>query len=166
MMRLKKSIVVLLVLFTGLSFRYPNDCGDEIPSLNRQILDLTEKQMGKKVGRGECWDLAALVLNETGASWDGQLRFGRAINPETECVFPGDIIQFEKVKTSYKEGASTYVELMYHHTAIVYEVPEQGTYVLAQQNTESTGKRVGLGTFRPATVVKGHFTIYRPVPGH
>lgn len=57
--------------------------------------------MGKKVGKGECWDLAAGALNEVSAKWESPYEFGNEINDKNEIVFPGDIIQFEGVKLVY-----------------------------------------------------------------
>jgi len=72
---------------------------NNIPELNQKIIKFVDSKMGKKVGRGECWDLAADALKLVGAKWDGNYKFGIKINPKEECVFPGDIIQFEGVRS-------------------------------------------------------------------
>jgi len=155
--------VICIVCFAGVS--YAQDC-DDIPELNRQIVQIAHKYKSKKVGRGECWDLAQLVLNETGAEWDGYEVYGRKINRKKECVYPGDIIQFEKVKLKYTEGNLTYTESMYHHTAIVKEVLSNNEVVLLHQNTAATGRKVGESNLRFDTITKGELFIYRPVPGN
>lgn len=136
---------------------------DTIPELNQKILELVRQQIGKTVGRGECWDLAALVLNQNGAKWDGRYAFGSKVDPDKECVYPGDIIQFENVKISYTRGRAVYTETMGHHTAIIREVKAKGVFVLAHQNTGTSGRTVGLSDLDLKTIIKGTYQIYRPV---
>src|SRR4051812_49312904 len=69
-------------------------CNDE-PELNKKIIDFVNSKMNKTVGRGECWDLAAQALNTTGASWDKNFGFGKEIHLKKDCIYPGDIMQFE-----------------------------------------------------------------------
>jgi hypothetical protein len=140
----------------------PPSC-DSIPELNKKILVLVRRQIGKTVDRGECWDLAALVLNQTSAKWNGEYGFGRKIDPEKECVYPGDIIQFEGVKIKYTKGRAEYTETMAHHTAVINEVKAKGVFVLAHQNTGTSGRKVGLSDLDLKTIVKGKYMIYRPV---
>ena len=135
---------------------------DSAPELNRQIVALAGKQMGTTVGRGECWDLAALVMRQLNAKWNGEYVFGRKVDPEKDCIFPGDIIQFEGVKLSYRDGNRVYSESMPHHTAIVNEVRAPGIYVLIHQNTAVSGRTVGLSNLRLNTIISGKYTIYRP----
>lgn len=124
--------------------------------------------MGKKVARGECWDLAAGALEYSGAYFDRSTKkavliYGRRLDPKKEEVFPGDMIQFENVKVQYKKGASTFTESMGHHTAVVYKVNGPGDFTIAHQNTSSWGKKVGVSTFKLDRVVKGKIMIYRPI---
>jgi len=136
---------------------------DSIPELNRKIIDLVDQQIGKTVGRGECWDLAAFVLNQNGAKWDKKFTFGRKIDPKRECVYPGDIMQFEGVKVKYTRGLTVYTETMDHHTAVIHEVKAKGVFVLAHQNTGTSGRKVGFSDLDLKTIVKGKYLIYRPV---
>ncbi|MEI7983817.1 MAG: hypothetical protein WCI71_19375, partial [Bacteroidota bacterium] len=108
-------------------------------------------------------DLAAEALNSLNAEWDKKYRFGREIDFRDECVYPGDIIQFEKVKVKYREGNRQYEETMYHHTAIIREVKGKGLYILAHQNTAFSGRKVGLSDLDLKNITKGKFKIYRPV---
>jgi len=135
---------------------------DSIPELNRAILEQVKEQIGKQVGRGECWDLAAMALKATGARWDGMYRFGRKVDPEKECVYPGDMIQFEGVRVRYTQGRATYTESMQHHTAVIAEVKGKGVFVLAHQNTGTSGRKVGLSDLDLKTIIKGRYTIFRP----
>lgn len=135
---------------------------DSVSPLNAQIVDLAGKKLGKKVDRGECWDLAKYVLDETGAKWDGMLKFGRPLK-KGECIMPGDIIQFEKLKTVGQVNGVKTTETFPQHTAIVYEVKSADEIVLIHQNTGYTGKKVGKSTFKFSTITSGKYVIYRPV---
>lgn len=150
----------LLIFFIFVSAVGLSQC-DSIPPLNKEILTFVKSKMKKKVGTGECWDLAKFALDEVGAKWDGELVYGRKLK-EGECIYPGDIIQFEKIKVKYKEGGDTFTETMSHHTAIIYEVKSQDEVTLAHQNTGYTGKKVGTSSLRFSTVISGDYYIYRP----
>jgi len=118
--------------------------------------------MGKKIGRGECWDLAAEALYNAGASWDGQFGFGKKIDPLKDCVYPGDVIQFKNVRVKYQKGNTFYVEEMDQHTAVVYQVKEKGNFVVAEQNTSRLGRKVGLNDFALENLAKGKVQFFRP----
>jgi len=140
---------------------YAGTC-DSVPELNKAILLYVDSKMGKKVGRGECWDLASESLKSINATWDGAYKYGRKIDPEKECVFPGDIVQFEGVKLKYVKDGLEYTEKMLHHTAIIHTVKGAGLYELAHQNTAYSGRKVGLSDLDFSTLTKGKFFIYRP----
>ncbi|MEO6305714.1 MAG: hypothetical protein ABIP51_21365 [Bacteroidia bacterium] len=136
---------------------------DSTPVLNKQIIAFVKTKIGKKVGKGECWDVAAEALNSTGAKWDGSYVFGKEVNYKKDCVFPGDIMQFEGITLKYDMDGKHYMEKMAHHTAIVYEVKGREEFVLADQNTGRSGKKVGLSPFNFVDITKGKFKIFRPV---
>ena len=131
-------------------------------SLNQRIADFAKSQMGKKVGHGECWDLAAEALTSAGAVWDGKYAWGLVIDPEKDAVLPGDVVQFENVVFEWQEGTSLYREDMPHHTAIIIEVKSSGVYVIAQQNFGPQGRKVSSGGLVLAHKKKGKLTVYRP----
>jgi hypothetical protein len=135
----------------------------QLPAANAAVLAYVNKHLGKRVGTGQCWDLAAAALQAAGASWDGRYRFGRLVDPAAEAVLPGDIIQFEGVLVEHTEGSTRMQERMGHHTAIVYAVIAPDQVELAHQNFGPSGKRVGRTTLAFAHIVKGHYLIYRPV---
>lgn len=137
--------------------------GDSIPELNEGIVAFVEKNMGKKVDRGECWDLAAFALRSVDAKWDGKLKYGKEVFPAKEEIYPGDIIQFEKVVIEYKEGNRLFRETMGPHTAIVYKVNGRGDYQIAHQNYGPWGRKVGVSNLKLANIKKGEIWIYRPV---
>jgi hypothetical protein len=138
------------------------DTTDTIPELNQKIVELVRQQIGTTVGRGECWDLAALVLNKFHAKWDGQYVYGRKVDPDKECVFPGDLVQFEGVMVKYTRGNAVFTETMEHHTAVINEVKAPGVFVLAHQNTGTSGRKVGLSELDLKSVVKGTCQFFRP----
>lgn len=154
---MKLITVFLFVFFSGHSFA---QC-DTIAPLNKGILSYTASKMNKKVGTGECWDLAKFALEEVDAKWDKDYVYGRKLEPN-ECVLPGDIIQFEKIKIKYKKGSQTFTEEMPHHTAIIFEMKNQDEVILAHQNTGYSGRKVGTSTLRFSTIISGKYYIYRP----
>lgn len=151
---------LILLFFVLLSFRGITQC-DSIPLINQEILTFVKSKMKKKVGTGECWDLAKFALDEVDAKWDGELVYGRKLD-KGECIYPGDIIQFEKIKIKYKEGNQTFTETMPHHTAVIFETNGQDEVILAHQNTGYTGKKVGTSKLRFSTIISGKYYIYRP----
>jgi hypothetical protein len=134
---------------------------DSTPALNKEITHLVELKLNKKVGTGECWDLAKYVLDEVDAKWDGGLIYGRKLT-SSECIYPGDIIQFEKIKIKYKKGKEIFTETMPHHTAIVFKVINQDEITLIHQNTGYSGRKVGTSQLRFSTIISGKYFIYRP----
>ena len=158
---MNKIIYILFLLFSYTLLSIKNDCNESLP-LNEEIIAFVNSKMNKKVGKGECWDLANEALTNVQAKWDGNLKFGRKLDYKKECVYPGDIIQFEKVKVKYTENKITYQEAMPHHTAIIYEVNGTGNFVLAHQNTAYTGRKVGISSLNLMNVTGGKISIYRP----
>ena len=158
---MKSILFFLLIVFLPCLFSLTTDCNETFP-LNQQIIEFVNSKMNKKVGKGECWDLANEALTIVQAKWDGNLKFGRKLDYKKECVYPGDIIQFEKVKVKYTENKITYQEAMAHHTAIIYEVKGTGDYILAHQNTAYTGRKVGTSSLKLMNVTGGKISIYRP----
>jgi hypothetical protein len=135
---------------------------DDTPELNREVVQFAKSNIGKKIGRGECWDLAAEALNKAGATWDGQFGFGKKIDPLKDCVYPGDVIQFKNVRIKYQKGNTFYLEEMDQHTALVYEVKGKGSFVIAEQNTSRLGRKVGLNDLALDNVTKGKLQFFRP----
>ena len=158
---MKSILFFLSIILLPTLFSLTTDCNETFP-LNQQIIEFVNSKMNKKVGKGECWDLANEALTLVQAKWDGNLKFGRKLDYKKECIYPGDIIQFEKVKVKYTENKITYQEAMPHHTAIIYEVKGKGEYVLAHQNTAYTGRKVGTSALNLMNVTGGKITIYRP----
>ena len=167
---MKLSVLTLLIgicilsnSFTKIHFPIATQVGnDSMPELNKGIIAFVNANIHKKVGRGECWDLAAEPLNTLDAKWDKMYEFGKKVNYKRDSIFPGDIIQFEGVKVEYKTGNMTIEQVMDHHTAVIYEVHGIGDYVLAHQNTGDFGRKVGLSNLNLKNIITGRFTIYQP----
>ena len=145
-----------------MSFRYVGGC-DEVPALNHQLVSFVRSHINQKVGRGECWDIAPAALNSVKAKWDNAYQFGREVNPEIECVYPGDIFQFTGVQVKYQKDGYIYEDIMAQHTAVVYAVRSKGNYIMAEQNTSIAGKKVALHPLELKNIVRGKVSIYRPV---
>lgn len=154
--------IVLLLLLSSFSFKA------ELPELNAKIVEYLDSVMGTKVDRGECWDLAAGALAYSGAYFDRSSMktvsvYGRLLNHKKEEVLPGDLIQFENVQLSWKDGNTTYKESMAQHTAAVYKVNGPLNYEIAHQNTGEWGKKVGVSNLNLNNMTKGKVMIYRPI---
>lgn len=162
MMAIKYSIISLFFCICTLPALAQNSISSSIPPLNRQIVTFVEEHLGKKVGRGECWDLAKYSLNEAGAKWDGAFKYGKTIDPKKDEVFPGDFIQFENVKVEYEKNGGIHTETMSQHTAVVYKVQAKGVYVIAHQNNGFSGRKMGISTLDLGAVKRGKLKFYRP----
>jgi hypothetical protein len=164
MLQLKSLQIVKIALLSILLVAIYNPCysQDSIPLLNQQIIEYVKTTIGKKVDRGECWDLANKALTLINADWNHEYKYGRVLDLKKDIIYPGDIIQFEGVKVKYKKGNTTYSESMEHHTAIVFRIVDKGVYELAHQNTGFSGRKVGLSTLDISTIIKGKMSIYRP----
>jgi hypothetical protein len=154
-------LVIGMALLIGSAFKPDKPCG-ETPELNTKVIAFVNSKLNKKVATGECWDLAAGALNSVAAKWDGKYNFGKEVDYKKTCIFPGDIVQFEGVELQYNIGDAIYFETLAHHTAIIYTVNGKGNYVVADQNTKMSGKKVATHPFDVKTVTKGKFIIYRP----
>lgn len=162
-----KKLLFLLLLICGTSVSAQTQtiaqpC-KEIPALNKQILETLKPYIGKKIGRGECWDAAELALNTVKADWDGMYAYGRIIDISKECIQPGDILQMENVELKVISEEGGYSESFPHHTAIVYAVNGAGDLELIHQNTGQFGRKMGVTPFNLAHKTKGTLTFYRPV---
>jgi hypothetical protein len=127
------------------------------PTVNEKIIAFVDKNLGKKVGTGQCWDLASAALNSAGAKWTSPWGFGTKLNYSTEPVKPGDIIRFKNVKFKNGNFIGTYPE----HTAIIYKVKKKGEWKIAEQNNNAR-LFVIISDFHLAWKTKGTIEIYRP----
>jgi hypothetical protein len=133
--------------------------------LNDKVLAFVNKVLGTTVGRGECWDLPQQALDLNLADWTRPTTFGLPLNPETDEIKAGDIIQFRTLKiTEHLPDGRTRWETLGDpdHTAVVYKVLGKKRYTLAHQNIG--GKRsVMKSDINLGKVTGGRYWIYRPV---
>lgn len=127
------------------------------------IAAFAEASMNKKIGRGECWDLAQFALNKAGATWDGSYGFGTPLDWRTEPILRGDIVQFDNVLIERRTERSIEQATMGPHTAIVVEVLGPGRYTIAHQNFGPAGRKVSRYELVMADVKNGTITFFRPV---
>lgn len=93
----------------------------------RGIVGFATSNIGKQVGNGECWTLAAEAMKAAGAEPPKGYTFGDEIR--LNQIQPGDILQF----TSARFDEPGYWAIMGtpNHTAVVYTVGER-TFILHQ----------------------------------
>ncbi|MDW3191082.1 MAG: hypothetical protein R8G66_01920 [Cytophagales bacterium] len=156
-----KSLFATLFVFVSLT-------PAELPELNKKVIEYVNKNMRQKVGRGECWDLAAGALAYSNAYFDRSSKktvtiYGRELNPKNDEILPGDMIQFKNVRMKWREGNTYHQSSMIKHTAIVYEVNGPGDYEIAHQNTGAWGKKVGVSNLKLSRMTSGRIWVYRPV---
>jgi hypothetical protein len=106
---------------------------DKDKARSNKVYEWARLQVGKRVGGGECWELADRALRQAGArsstttGQEDNYDWGTPVTP-VQAVVPGDILQFRNhvVKTT---GTTTYpdqstestesTDFRPHHTAIV-----------------------------------------------
>lgn len=133
--------------------------------LNRMIIEYVKEVMGTTVGRGECWDLAQEALDKNLADWTRPTTFGHLLNPDTEEIKAGDIIQFRSLNiTEHLPGGVTKRVTFGapDHTAIVYKVLGKKRFTLAHQNVGGN-RSVISGDVDFTEVTSGTYVIYRPM---
>lgn len=146
-----------LFLISFFLFAFVNMKGQEQSLVAKKIIAFCDANKGKKVGKGECWDLAKEALDKAEATWTPPYVFGKALGKK-DTFQAGDIVQFEKVRIEYPDGA--WKELP-HHTAIVYKVIDETKFTMAEQN--ANGKRfVIFSEIDLSYIKKGKYTVYRP----
>jgi CHAP domain len=149
-----------------------------VADLNSQVVSFAQSHLHQKVGGGECAHLANEALRVAGADFvghdpgKGDYTWGTLVttitpgrDSSTAASRPGDIIQFQNVKTSGGWTAD-------HHTAIVAAVDSHGRPTqVYEQNVGVNGK--GAGThdrterldpivLNSKTITAGTIHIYRP----
>jgi hypothetical protein len=144
------------------------------PNLGDKVVDYCRKNMGKKIGSGQCAALAFQALREAGARtragkdfpkpgdyvW-GRLVYlleatpdGRKATGNLSDVRRGDIVQYRDARLGRAHFG--------HHTAVVAGLEEYRLKVY-QQNVGGT-QHVVDGAVRLDKLSAGWLRIYRPVP--
>ena len=138
-------IVISAVLF---SFAPP-------PSpLADKIIDFSMANFGKKIDRGECWDLASAALNAAGADWHAPYDFGDKV--AVEQTQRADILQFTNIKILFSNGSMSFPQ----HTAIVYK--STGKRITLIHQNFNTKRYVDTITINIGDIKNGKIEAYRP----
>jgi hypothetical protein len=138
--------------------RPPRNPQGPISEIQREVVNFAADNIGKTIGRGECWDLADQALRAAGAEPPKGYSFGDRI-PLNE-IQPGDILQF----TSARFDEPGYWTIMGtpNHTAVVHAVGDTRAFIL-QQNFD--GKRyVTTYDLNLNNQTSGQIEAFRPVP--
>lgn len=147
--------IISLILF-ALASEAPAQSATDV---HTKIVEYTLSKEGKRVNRGECWDLVAEALDYAGADWQRPRGFGEKIDYEKDPVLPGDIIEFRKARFEAPDRRSGYE--MPEHFAVIVEVQGPGRFRIGHQNYNRK-KRVGFAEVDMAHKKSGRVTIYRP----
>ena len=145
---MKKLILVLLGTILFSSFQ-------TIPVAGK-ILEFCKNNMGKKVDRGECWDLAYAALNNANADWSNPFNFGDKIDYKKDGLKPADILQFKNVKFVFKNGSASFPK----HTAIIYK--SNGNQVTLFHQNFNNKRYVDTLTISLDNIKNGKIDVYRP----
>jgi len=152
--------------------------------LGLEVVRFARSQLGKKVGNGECANLAVAALKSAGAKdthdfgisgIDRDYRWGTPVE-RYEDVQSGDIVQFRNVKIVIKttfesdKGSGYRVETRRypHHTSIIARNLGKGRFKVFEQNAGSAKSRaerqkVQENDLSLAHMTEGKVWIYRPV---
>ena len=140
------------------------------------IVRFAEQHLNRRVGRGECFDLADRALRAAGAetasdrgpiSASGDYEWGLRVL--LRSVQPGFIVQFRNYRVDIDNASGVGFETRGspNHTAIVASVGEGGVIDVFEQNVYNV-RRVQRNTLyfenRPGIRISGQFHFYRPQP--
>ncbi len=121
-----------------------------------KIMEFCKSNMGKKIDRGECWDLANAALNYAGAVWTSPFNFGDKIDYKKEALKPADILQFTNVKIVFPNRSMNFPK----HTAIVSKA--KGNSILVYQQNMDNKRFVDTMTLSLDNIKNGKIEAYRP----
>ena len=168
---------------------YASDNGPKLSPLNQKVLSFCKKSMGKKVGDGQCADLAYQALMDSGAEspddfkdnpqpgdyvW-GDLVYGYKVQDtkhletgDRKLVKPGDVVQMRDVIIEHEEESDEYITKETidadHHTAVVSNVSPDGlSYDVIEQNANDV-PTVTTGTLHLSDMKSGYILVYSPKP--
>lgn len=128
---------------------------NNIPPLNRAVLEFARKSLGTCVRDGDCTRLPDDCLKAAGVGKRGLYRWGRELGPR-EPWLPGDILQLERTSVKMPKGGRS----LPHHSAVIDAV-EHDTVTVLHQNVYPKGKVVQRETW-PLAGIKGYVAAYRP----
>lgn len=121
-----------------------------------KIIEFSVKNMGKKIDRGECWDLANAALTNANADWTPPFNYGDKIDYKTAGLKPADILQFSNIKLKLPNGSMSFPQ----HTAIVYKA--KGDQVTLLHQNFNNKRYVDTLTINLDYIKSGKIEAYRP----
>jgi hypothetical protein len=156
-------------------------------SLNEKVLEFCKQNLGRQVGDGECYALAAEALKAAGARpqptfkdnpgpndyvWGKLVWVLEATNgTQTEkataglSVQPGDVVQFRDTKFSGPlPGGGGYTSLAVRHTAVVAEFRAGSKELVVLHQNWNGNRTVHEQTLLLPDLKDGWLRVYRPVP--
>jgi hypothetical protein len=151
------ALIVFGFLFTSFTTK------KNIPETNVKIIAYVKDVIGKTVGKGECWDLAAEALSSAGAKWTPPYSFGKMIDYKKDLLFPGDIIQISNVVMESRSDTAITRWKMVQHTAILFKTGTNGSVQVAEQNVNGV-RKVIISTWNLHDIKSGKMQFYRPQP--
>lgn len=119
-----------------------------------KIIEFSMKNLGKKIDRGECWDLASAALNNAGATWNPPYDFGTKV--DVSKAQRADILQFTDISMKMPNGSMSFPK----HTAIVYKANKK-MITLIHQNFNNK-RYVDTITINLDYIKNGTIDAYRP----
>lgn len=142
--------IVALITFIALRL------GSYAQTAGEKVLEFSKKNLGKKIERGECWDLANSALNYANAKWEAPFNFGDKIDYKKQDLLPGDILQFTNVKFVFTNGSASFPK----HTAVVYKA-NKNKVTLLHQNFNNK-RYVDTLSINFENIKNGKIEAYRP----
>lgn len=131
----------------------------QVPSspLAKDVVRFASSMIGKQVGNGQCWTLAAEALRAAGAEPPRGYTFGDEV--DLKDIEPGDILQFKTAR--FEEPGYWAVMGTPDHTAVVYSLGDR-TFILHQ----NVGGKKYVQSFDLDfdNMTSGRVQAYRPRP--
>jgi hypothetical protein len=124
-------------------------------TVQEKIITFSKSHLGKKVDRGECWDLANAALNVAKADWAPPHNYGDPVEIQ-KGLKGADILQFTNVKFIFPNGSASFPK----HTAIVYKADKKSITVFHQNFNNK--KYVDTLTLNLDQIRDGKIEAYRP----
>ncbi len=155
-------------------------------NVNELLVRFCRANLGRKVGNGQCSELAVLGLPASGGVLDFNNLWGSNIcqfegvngrpivrlgsagrlskNKKTVDVRPGDIIQYENVRFLKQWNGGSSWKNYPHHTSIIAQVSRNGqTFKVYEQNVNNTQYVLETTLYMPE-LTAGTMRISRPIP--
>ena len=155
-------------------------------NLNARLVQFCRSYLGRKLGNGQCSELATLGLPAIGARLDFSQQWGHQVyhfgasggrqwiqlgeagrtakNWSQMDVRPGDIIQYENVRFEKHWPGGYSFQSYPHHTSVIEQVSRDGrSYKVLEQNVNNTQFVLETTLYLP-DLTEGVLHITRPMP--